>query len=131
MWRISFRGRGSIARAAAFVIGGVAVLVVGLATPANAWSGPAYQGNDYARVIGVPDNIIEVCDQERDGHGVYADYYLNIGAHRTLTDANGSAYPCYKDDWYYQGYWIVRFRVCEKVINACSGWWYPDGPGGN
>jgi hypothetical protein len=82
-------------------------------------------------VIGVPDNIIEVCDQERDGHGVYADYYLNIGAHRTLTDANGSAYPCYKDDWYYQGYWIVRFRVCEKVINACSGWWYPDGPGGN
>jgi hypothetical protein len=130
MWRISFRRRDGIIRAGTLVIGVVAVLVMGLSTPATAWSGPVYHGHDYARVIGVPDNIIEVCDQERDGHGVYADYHLSNGARRTLTDANGSAYPCYKDDWHDERLWIVLFRVCEKVVNTCSVWLYPDGPGG-
>jgi len=124
------RSGGGLARLGILAVGVAAGLVVA-ATPAGAWSGPAVQGSDTARTLGFDDDVIEVCDNERDGHGVYADYYLNGGAHRTLTDANGSAYPCYKDDWYYEGYWIVRFRVCEKVINACSGWWYPDGPGGN
>ena len=112
------------------LVGGTVAALVLSAAPAGAYSGPAYQGSDYAQTIGTNDDIIQVCDRESDGHGVYADYYLNTGAHRTLTDGNGSASPCYIDDWTTSPYWITRYRVCEKTV-ACSGWVYTDGPGGH
>jgi hypothetical protein len=108
---------------------GIAALVLG-GSPAYAYSGPAYQGSDYARTIGINDDIIEVCDQEADGHGVYTEYYLNDGSYHKRGDGNGSASPCYVDDWTQTPYWVNHYRVCETGV-ACSGWVYTDGIGGH
>jgi hypothetical protein len=33
------------------------------------------------------------CDRESDGHGVYAEYFLNGGAHRTFLDGRYGLAP--------------------------------------
>lgn len=112
----------------AFTAAATALIFSG--SPAYAYSGPAYQGSDYAETLGVNDDIIQVCDREADGNGVYADYYLNNGSLQQQGDGNGSAAPCYKADWTQTPYWITRYRVCERSV-ACSGWVYTDGLGGS
>ncbi|MEU4742498.1 hypothetical protein AB0G02_18820 [Actinosynnema sp. NPDC023658] len=97
---------------------------------ANAYSGPIYHGNDYAETLGVNDDIIQVCDREADGNGVYAEYYLNNGSYHKRGDSNGSASPCSKDDWTATAYWISRYRVCEDTV-GCSSYRYTDGLGGS
>jgi hypothetical protein len=114
-------------RAGAIVCGAVATLVLA-ATPASAYS-IVYQGSDYAQTLRVQDDILQVCDKESDGHGVWSDYVLNTGASGTLLDGNGSASPCYIRDWSATPYWVHHYRVCERYV-ACSGWRYTDGPGG-
>ncbi|GAB2963204.1 hypothetical protein [Saccharothrix stipae] len=100
------------------------------AAPASAYTTPATHGSDYAETLGVNDDIIQVCDREADGHGVYTEYYLNNGSYHKRGDSNGSASPCAKDDWTATAYWVARYRVCEDTV-GCSGYRYTDGLGGN
>ena len=60
---------------------------------------------------------------------MYAEYYLNDGTPEEVGDANGSASGCGQDNWVSSPYWVRQFRVCETTA-GCSGWVYPDGPGG-
>lgn len=113
----------------AVAIAGAAVLGVG-AGPASAYSGPLYHGNDYAQTMYINDDVIEVCDMEADGNGVYAEYYLNTGAFKSVNDGNGSAAGCGRNDWQSSPYWITHYRVCERSV-SCSGWVYTDGLGGS
>jgi hypothetical protein len=96
---------------------------------ANAWSGPIYHTSDYAYTAEVNDDIIVVCDQEADGHGVRAEYYLNNGSRHAVGDGNGSRPPCYGDDWRATPYWVTQYRVCESGV-SCTSWARTDGPGG-
>ena len=108
--------------------GALALALTG--SPAYAYSGPVYQGSDYAETIGINDDIVQVCDREADGNGVYVEYYLNNGSYHKRGDGNGSASPCYKDDWTQTAYWVRNYRVCETSV-GCSSWKYTDGLGGN
>lgn len=75
-----------------------------------------YQGSDDAAYHPYSNRQF-VCDHERDGHSVYAEYWTSSGGHGKVTDANGSASHCGgvgADVW--------KFRVCEDVVgpNWCS-----------
>lgn len=113
--------------------GGAIVLgiLVAATTPALAYAGPNYHGADYSLTIGVNDDTIEVCDQEADGHGVSAHYYLNTGSYQERGDSNGSASPCSFADWTATPYWITQFKTYESGVTSSQAWTYTDGLGGN
>jgi len=115
---------------AALATAGGAVLLALTATPANAYSGPVYQGNDFAFTEYINDDIVYACDAESDGHRVYTEYYLNNGSFRRVDDVGGSNGVCEGDDWTQTPYWVSRYRVCETTV-GCSGWKTTDGLGGN
>jgi hypothetical protein len=74
------------------------------------------QGADYAKYDGT---TLTVCDRERDGHGVYAEYVSRTGVGK-VGDGNGSASPCGTKK--IAG--IEKFRVCEsdRLRDSCSDW---------
>jgi hypothetical protein len=111
------------------VVGGLLAMLV-LAPPASAYSGPLYHTYDYAKTYYTNDDIIQVCDREADGHGVYAEYYLSSGAFKSVVDGNGSAAGCGVNDWTAYPWWVTRYRVCERYV-SCTGWAYTDGIGGS
>jgi hypothetical protein len=115
-----------------FAVGTGAVLgAVLLATPAFAVAGPNYHGSDYSETLRIQDDIIEVCDQEADGHGVSAHYYLNDGSYHERGDSNGSASPCSFDDWTASPWWVTQFKTFEASVSSSQAWTFTDGPGGH
>ena len=73
---------------------------------------------------GVTFDVVDVCDRERDGHGVYVKVVLNDG-YDQFGDANGSAAPCSTRN--YTRYRVSYIYVCESVAgpDLCSGRGYP------
>jgi hypothetical protein len=86
----------------------VGVLVITSATPAQAFIARAFEGSDYAS-YSTTDGWLEVCDMERDGHGVYGEFWQS-GVKRRVGDANGSAGGC--GNGHIGG--VDRFLVCES-----------------
>ena len=110
-------------------MGGAALLALA-AAPANAYSGPIYQGNDYAFTQYVNDDIVYACDGEKDGNRVYTQYYLSDGSFWRVDDVGGQNGVCEGDDWTQTPYWVTRYQVCETTV-GCSAYRSTDGIGGN
>ena len=91
----------------------VVALVLAFATPAQAHFTRAFEGLDYASV-GSEHRWTEVCDMEKDGHGVFADFLdSNYRLIFRLRDPNGSAGGC-GNQWAGQN--IYHYIFCED-------WW--------
>ena len=103
----------------ALIMGVAATITVAQALPANAAVPRVYQGRDYASWSN-SDGWLEVCDMERDGHGVYGEFYTDGRNHKTVYDMNGSRGGCGNA---YHGPQYM-FRVCEAAPGPdwCSGW---------
>jgi hypothetical protein len=86
----------------------VGAIVIAAASPAQAFIARAYEGSDYAS-YSTSDGWLEVCDMERDGHGVYGEFWQG-GVLRKVGDPNGSAGGC--GNGHIAG--VDRFRVCES-----------------
>lgn len=113
----------------AAIVGVTVTMLAVAAAPASAYSGPAFHGADYAQTIGINDDIVQVCDREADNHAVFVEYFLNDGTRHIKYDENGSAPPCYIEDWTQTPFWIDHYRVCENFV-GCSGFVFTDGIGG-
>ncbi len=101
-----------------FAVGVVASLVA-VAVPSQAQARVCVlHGSDYA-CVSDDRTSITVCDRERDGHHVRAQYYLDYDPARHFGpwDRNGADSPCYRR-WRTGINW---FRLCE-VRSGCS-WW--------
>jgi hypothetical protein len=104
----------------------VAVAVLTMAGAVVASPSPAsanatvcsYQGDDYACTDEA--GYLWVCDVERDGHSVYAEYRTN-SEHGYAYDQNGSTDPC---TFYNPAGKVQEFRVCEEVWGPdwCGDW---------
>jgi hypothetical protein len=71
----------------------------------------AYQGSDGACATSyVDDSDLAVCDNERDGNGVYAEFRGYWGAVVTLSDSNGSAAGCGSRHW---DNVVLSVMICE------------------
>ena len=117
----------STARAARWfpplVIAAAALSILTMA-PAHAAGAIVYQGDDYASLSvggfsGQTFDIVDVCDREADGHGVYVKVVLYDG-YDQLGDANGSASPCSSRS--YARRQVDSMQVCEAVTGPdyCS-----------
>jgi hypothetical protein len=96
-----------------------ALMLLLTSSPAYAYSS-AHHGSDYVRTYGTNYTLVEVCDMESDGHGVWADVYANRGAYYPgLLDGNGSKSPCYV---YSIPNGVYQFRICERYV-SCSPWY--------
>ncbi|RSN11138.1 hypothetical protein DMC63_30300 [Streptomyces sp. WAC 05977] len=101
------------------LVGGalISALVLGTST-AEAAGYLIRQGHDYAQYETTRD-FAEVCDEEQDGNGVYAQYRQKIGF-LTLRDDNGSKIGCghatIPD--------VTSFRLCEDDAgdDSCTPW---------
>ncbi|MGY6651651.1 hypothetical protein ACXIZN_05735 [Amycolatopsis sp. TRM77291] len=101
------------------LVGGamISALVLGTST-AEAASYLIKQGHDYAQYLADRD-FAEVCDEEQDGNGVYAQYRQKNGF-LTLRDNNGSKIGCghatIPD--------VTSFRLCEDDAgdDSCTPW---------
>jgi hypothetical protein len=95
----------------------VVVLLIGLllaltATPAQAHFTRTFEGLDYASVGG-EHRWVEVCDMERDGHGVFGAFYDgNYRKLLELRDPNGSAGGCGNG----------RTSVNIRYYSVCEDW---------
>ncbi|AGM08973.1 hypothetical protein AB0E55_27465 [Amycolatopsis keratiniphila] len=102
------------------LVGGamISALVLGTSTAEAATGYLISQGKDYAQYDS-ETGFAEVCDEEQDGNGVYAQYKQKIGM-LTLRDSNGSKIGCghatIPD--------VTSFRVCEDDAGAdsCTTW---------
>lgn len=100
------------------------------ATPANAASSlTSYQGDDYS-VNGFSSNgdYVYICDRERDGHGVHADYViLGSSTNQQVRNESGSG-TCARSGFYPEG--IYRHRAVEEIPfqeDPKGPWQYPYG----
>ena len=101
---------------AAMVIGASTVFV--LSTPAFAALGytlSLWEGDDVA-AINTSNMAVTVCDQERDGNGVFGQFVTTSGAVTKIGNSNGSAAGCNNTTAVSTTY---RFRVCEDN-SGCS-----------
>ena len=94
-----------------------AALSILTVAPAQASGAIVYQGDDYASLStggfsGTTFDIVDVCDREADGHGVYVKVMLFDG-YDQFGDANGSAPPCYSRSYLYKE--VQTIQVCEAV----------------
>lgn len=102
------------------LVGGamISALVLGTSTAEAATGYLIFQGKDYAQYDSKTD-FAEVCDEEQDGNGVYAQYRQKFGM-LTLRDGNGSKIGCghatIPD--------VTSFRICEDDAgdDSCSPW---------
>ncbi|MGW4211383.1 hypothetical protein ACWEIJ_25545 [Lentzea sp. NPDC004789] len=106
---------GAAVLAAVFTVAGV---VTADASPANGELDAlarvyAYQGDDYASTTG---RWVEACDMERDGNGVYGEFWYGSSGHTYVWDGNGSAGGCGNQTL---SSTVTRFRVCEDH-GSCS-----------
>lgn len=82
------------------------------------------EGADWAQAATsaqTSNDLVRAYDGERDGNGVYADFYLTGGQHGSMWDGNGADGE--PGPWMDTGGQIDRFRVCEDH-GDCSDWWY-------
>jgi len=101
---------------AAMVIGASTVFV--MSTPAFAALGytlTLWQGDDVAS-INTSNMAVTVCDQERDGNGVFGQFITTSGAVTKVGDPTGSGIGCGNVTVASTTY---RFRVCEDN-SGCS-----------
>jgi hypothetical protein len=118
----------STARAARWIpplVMAAAALSILTMAPAHAAGAIVYQGDDYASLSvggfsGQTFDIVDVCDREADGHGVYVKVVLDDG-YDQFGDANGSASPCSSRS--YRRGQVDSIQVCEAVTGPdwCSG----------
>nr|WTA65609.1 hypothetical protein OHB51_24255 [Micromonospora sp. NBC_00855] len=101
-------------------------LALSAASPAMAANTYAFEGSDYAATNPAWSNWFEVCDVEKDGNGVYAqfrDSYENYigGFDAKYWDSDGSAGGCRSGNL--SGY-VAKIQVCEDDWgdDTCSGW---------
>ncbi|GAA0809567.1 hypothetical protein [Spirilliplanes yamanashiensis] len=90
-------------------------LVLAAGAPAMAIPGPpwhAYEGSDYAVVL-AGKRYVGVCDMERDGNGVYGQFWLHGGTDWSprISDPNGSAGGCGNHTFPAD---VRYFKICEK-----------------
>jgi hypothetical protein len=102
----------------------VAMLVLAvIAAPAGAHQTEVSQGNDFA-ITASDHESGTVCDMERDGHAVYADWYDESG-NRIATASDGGDPGC--DEVNFPGTSKAeRVEVCEVWLEPtpdakCSG----------
>src|ERR1041384_2918477 len=99
--------------------------VVGAATMAAtvpAEAATIHNGKSYGSVkSGQPYDWIEACDEDRDGHGGYVEYWTDYGNHGTVWDGNGSSMDCGNAKIYHPDH-VTSFRVCVDKSSgpACS-----------
>lgn len=74
----------------------------------------AYQGSNYASTTGT---WVEACDMERDGNGVYGEFWYGSTGHTQVWDGNGADGGCGNATLSSN---VTRFRVCEDHT-GCSG----------
>ncbi|HEX8073948.1 MAG TPA: hypothetical protein VF545_03110 [Thermoleophilaceae bacterium] len=98
----------------------VAVTAVTLSSPTQAHNRCVYHGADVACVFD-DHSSIAVCDRERDGHYVRAQYHLYFNPARQYGpwDRSGADYPCSRRR--HSPGAITWFRLCE-VHAGCSRW---------
>lgn len=100
---------------------GSALAIGGLAAPAQAATADVYQGDDYAWWSDESefDEIVQVCDRERDGNGVYVKVWLRDG-YDELSDPNGSISGCGERRYGIGA--VTAIQVCEDEIGPdwCS-----------
>ncbi|MET8748229.1 hypothetical protein [Streptomyces sp. NPDC004728] len=98
-------------------------LVVAMtASPVNA--APAYQGDDFA-IHSYDARTLTVCDVEKDGHSVWAGYYIEGGSSyqtaSVLYDDDPNSTDC--TEW---GTFPIRdFRVVEDNPDSSSNYYGP------
>ena len=73
-----------------------------------------YQGYDYSYEW---DNVqrMAVCDNERDGHGVYTNYDRYYSSGHRIFDGNGASQPCGTSG---EASFITGHQTCESVPYA-------------
>ncbi|MFD5513236.1 hypothetical protein ACFWIB_36580 [Streptomyces sp. NPDC127051] len=79
----------------------------------NAFAAGIHHGDDYGYNVG---NTVYACDNERDGNGVYVEYWGEGSTHGQVWDGNGSAAGCGSAS--VPSLW--SFQVCEDH-SGCSG----------
>ena len=98
-----------------------APIVLALVAAAFSMTGTAHaavklsQGLNWAESTGT---AVRAYDGEKDGNGVYAEYYLKNGGHGYAWDGNGA--DTNPGPWAKVGP-ITKFRVCEDH-GHCSNW---------
>ena len=96
----------------------IALTLILTPAPAYAYTS-ANHGSDYVQIYGYNLDLIQVCDMESDGHGVWADVYAGGNYYPGLLDGNGSKSPCYV---YSVPTRVYQFRVCERYV-SCTPWY--------
>ncbi|MFD8493108.1 hypothetical protein [Amycolatopsis sp. NPDC059657] len=79
----------------------------------------AKHGSDYASTTGT---WVEACDIERDGNGVYGEFWYGSTGHTQVWDGNGSDGGCGNATLAGK---VTRFKVCEDHV-GCSDMVYTD-----
>jgi hypothetical protein len=97
-----------------------AVLAVLVATqaPASAHGGVVFHGRDKAVIA---EDHLEgfACDEEKDGHLVYAEFQTPWGLERVF-DEDGSKGECWSR--VFPGGAASQYRVCEET-KGCTRWY--------
>jgi hypothetical protein len=107
------KARAFVALAAGFL------MLAASQSPASAHSDKVFQGRDFATVA--PDHTSgSVCDEERDGHRVYARWSSSQGEGPWGASANGADGSC--GNAYFNGATAEVFQVCEQLrgTDACE-----------
>jgi hypothetical protein len=97
-----------------------AILAVLAAVPgsASAHADKVYHGKDFATVTS--DHLAgNVCDEEADGHAVFAIWYLENGEQYGAYD-NGSGGNCTSTDAFESP--AYKFKVCEEGKGCRQEW---------
>ena len=99
------------------------VLLIAGQTPAAAHTRKIHHGRDFAVVY--PDHRSgAVCDEEKDGHGVVAQYMTQGGIEVDLDD--GEDRNCFSSTTFHSK--AIKFRLCEKrgpIPAFCTRWYRP------
>lgn len=87
-----------VMKGAAVLAAATCGMVVAAQTPASAHDVGRSIGGDYHYYglfkVTQSHHRIQVCDQNADGIGLYAEFYTSDGGYHTLSDGNGSDDPC-------------------------------------
>jgi len=105
----------------------MATMVIGAST-VFVMSTPAFAALGYTLTLWRGDNVasvntsnmaVTVCDQERDGNGVFGQFVTTSGTVTKIGDPTGSGIGCGNETVASTTY---RFRVCEDSSTGCSSY---------
>jgi hypothetical protein len=102
----------------AIAIGLIVVALMAAPATTSAHADKVYHGKDFATVTS--DHLAgNVCDEEADGHAVYAIWYLQNGEKYAAYD-NGSGGNCTSTDVFESP--AYKFAVCEEGKGCRQEW---------